>query len=137
MHLYCTCTLSSPVVTRCHPLSPDYPVVTHCCPLPLVITCDEPSSPVITPCPPLSLLVLRCHSLSSVVILRHPLSPVTTPLDELSQAYAYYCIPVFMNYMPIKFQNSILINKTVVKGGTFVLPPPLRKSCFTGHWLLA
>ena len=52
-----------------------------------------------------------------IVTRRHPLSPVTTPLGELTHAYAYYCIPFLMNFMPIKFQPSILINKKVVKWG--------------------
>ena len=108
---------SSPVAIQCHSL---YPIVTHCYPLKFIITCNDLSS------------VTRYYSLSYVVTRRHLFSPVTTPLGELTHAYAYYCNPFFMNYMPIKFQPSIFIKK-IEKVGSFGPPQePLHSPMSSG-----
>ena len=99
----------------------------------VLVSRRHPLSAVVPRRHPLLHVTSRCHLDCPVVIRYYPLSPVTTPLGELTHAYAYCCIPFFMNYMHIKIQPSILMNKKVVKWGD-LRPPARAASRALGHW---
>ena len=87
-----------------------YPVVTHCYPLPLVVTCYDPSSPVTT----------RCHPL--------PLPWVSWP--------THMRIVVFLFSWTICISKFNLLSwwiKKLWNGGTFG-PPARAASRALGHW---